>query len=114
MPNRLSIKDFMHLGINELARNRVLLNKFKNSSELIKYYDKQIKQKLNIDLSSFSLTWKWGDHADPRIKPVAQKFKNTLLLFKKKPKKTTYPLIDNNFQKIIANLIQNRYRSLNK
>ena len=59
MPNRLSIKDFMHLGINELARNRVLLNKFKNSSELIKYYDKQIKQKLNIDLSSFSLTWKF-------------------------------------------------------
>ncbi len=113
-PNHLLIKDFMHLGINELARNRFLFNKFKNSSELIKYYDKQIKQKLNIDLSSFPLTWKWGDHADLKIKPAAQKLKNTLLLFKRKPLKPTYPLVNSDLQKIIANLIQNRYRGLNE
>ena len=112
--NNVLVKDFIHLGINELAQNRVFFNKFKNGSKIIKYYDEQIKQKLKIDLSSFSLKWKWGDHANPKIKPIAQKLKKTLFSFKIKPAKLVYPLINDNFQEIIANRIQNRYNDLNK
>lgn len=107
----VSIKNPLYLGINVLARNRVLLNNFKNGSECVKYHDEQVKKRLKIDLSSFSLKWKFGDHANTKIRPTALKFKKILLSFKKETPRPVYPLINFNFEQIILDLINKRLKN---
>lgn len=106
--NKSLIKDPLYLGINEFARNRVLLNKFKNGANLVKYYDSEIKKHLGIDLSPLSLGWKWGDHNTKLLHTTTRELKRFLDTIPRVPASPVYPLLNFDISIDIRNIIRNR------
>jgi|GEM_PF-1508037 len=104
------LKDPFRLGINQLAVNRVFFAKFKNSSELLSYYDRKIKQLMKIDVSTFPLDWQWGNHGALAIAPLAQKLQRFVQQKRNIKSRPVYPFISPEFEILIRKNIKQRLK----
>lgn len=67
--------DVYHMGINELVRNGQYLAQFANGEALLDCFLVLVKHRIGVDLGPHVASWKWGDHDDPRIVPLAERLR---------------------------------------